>query len=89
MNRFYAVMQVVLAAILYLISCAIAYNIVRIVFRPETISVVNAMIGLGVMLISFLALARISMKKGLANLRQLNSEKSQSSSNRNDSQTNQ
>jgi multisubunit Na+/H+ antiporter MnhF subunit len=86
MNRFYAVLQVVLAAILYLMAFAILVNTVRIAFRPETISVVNAIIGLTVMLIGSLALARILMKKGLANLSQLKAEQSKPSISLNDSQ---
>ena len=85
MNRFYAVLQVVLAVALYIMAFAILFNIVRIVFRPETISVVNAMIGLGVMLISFLALARIVMKKGLASLRLLKEDATKTDASQSDS----
>jgi len=87
MNRFYAVLQVVLAIALYIMAFAILADIVRIVFRPETISVVNAIIGLGVMLISFLALARIVMKKGLASLRRLKEDDAMSTVGQSDSQT--
>jgi len=87
MNRFYAVPQVVLAIALYIMAFAILVDIVRITFRPEKISVVNAMIGLGVMLISFLALARIVMKKGLASLRRLKEDDAKSTVSQSDSQT--
>lgn len=69
MNRLYAVLQVGLSVVLYLVSLAIVVNMVLLAFRPETISVVNAFIGLIVMLIGCLAFARIMMKKGLASYR--------------------
>ena len=87
MNRFYAVPQLVLAIALYIMAFAILVEIVRIVLRPETISVVNAIIGLGVMLISFLALARIVMKKGLASLSRLKEDDAKSTVGRSESHT--
>jgi hypothetical protein len=50
-------------------ALATAVNLVLISMRPETISVVNAIIGQGILIICMLALASISLRKGLKGLR--------------------
>jgi hypothetical protein len=50
-------------------ALATAVNLILISMRPETISVVNAIIGQGILIICMLALASISLRKGLKGLR--------------------
>lgn len=70
MSRLIAVGQLLLAAILAMFALFSLANILFIASRQETISVVNAFIGLGVLVVCLAALARILLKKGLANWRQ-------------------
>lgn len=69
MNKSLAVLQLLGAVILYAIALATLLNMVFISTRPETISVVNAYIGLGVLCICSLALGRIQWRKGLTRLK--------------------
>ena len=69
MNRLIAFLQVIAALILAILAIATLVNSILIATRPETISVVNAFIGQGVVIISLLALATICLRKGLKNLR--------------------
>jgi len=66
MNRFLAVLQMGLALILAAIALMTLVNMVFIALRPETISVVNSIIGQTLLIICFLALARLLLKKGWA-----------------------
>lgn len=66
MNRVLAVLQLGLALILFLFALATLVNMVLITTRPETISVVNTIIGQTVVIVCLVALGRILMKKGLA-----------------------
>jgi len=67
MQRFLAVLQIALALILFLIAIGTLINMVFIAMRPETISVVNTIIGQTVMIVCLVALGRILLRKGRAN----------------------
>ena len=69
MNKAVAVLQLLSAALLGVVVLAIVINLVLISTRPETISVVNAMIGEGVLIVCLLAMARILLRKGLNSIR--------------------
>lgn len=69
MKKLIALLQILGAIILHAIALATLLNMVFISTRPETISVVNAYIGLGVLCICSLALGRIQWRKGLARLK--------------------
>lgn len=66
MTKFLAVLQAGLAVILFLIAAATLVNMVLIAMRPETISVVNTIIGQTVMIVCLVALGRILWRKGIA-----------------------
>ena len=70
MNKFIAVIQLIASALISIAALAMLVNIIFIIPRPETISVVNVLIGGGVLVICLTAIARILFKKGLAGLRQ-------------------
>jgi len=72
MKKFKALLQLLGAILLHLVALACVLNIVFISTRPETISVVNAMIGLGLIAIFALAMGRIQWRKGLQALRAAN-----------------
>ena len=79
MDKLIPIVQIITATALVIIAIAAAANLILILPREETISVVNAMIGLGVVIIALLAMARILFRKGLRTLRaarQANSESS-------------
>ena len=69
MNRFYAVLQIVLALLLLAFALATFINLLFIAFRPETIWVVNVFIGQGLMIACLGALGRILLKKGRARIK--------------------
>ena len=69
MNRLIAILQLLGAAVLFLFALLSLINILFIVTREETISVVNAMIGLGVLVICLTAIGTVLYKKGLHNWR--------------------
>jgi hypothetical protein len=69
MTRFLAVLQTGLAVILFFTAAATLINMVLIAMRPETISVVNTIIGQTVMIVFLVALGRILWRKGIAQLR--------------------
>jgi uncharacterized membrane protein YkvI len=68
MNRFLAVLQIGLAVLLAAVALITLVNMVLISLRPETISVVNSIVGQLVIIVCFLALARLLFKKGRARL---------------------
>lgn len=68
MTKFKAWLRLLGAVILHLVAFACFLNILFISTRPETISVVNAAIGLGVLGIAALAMGRIQWRKGRAAL---------------------
>lgn len=70
MNKLIAVIQLITSALVSVIALATLINLIFISMRPETISVVNTLIGQGVLIICLLVLARILLKKGLAGLKQ-------------------
>ena len=69
MNKFIAALQLLIAAILAIASVATLVNLILILPRPETISVVNTIIGQGVIIIFLSAMARILFRKGMAGLK--------------------
>ena len=68
MAKFIAILQIVAAAILGVTALATALNLLLISTRPETISVVNALIGQGLIIVCMIALARVLYRKGLSSL---------------------
>lgn len=70
MNKLIAVIQLITSALVSVIALATLINLIFISMRPETISVVNTLIGQGVLIICLLVLARVLFKKGLAGLKQ-------------------
>ncbi|MFM1897138.1 MAG: hypothetical protein RLZZ385_2212 [Pseudomonadota bacterium] len=75
MERFFAILQIFLAGLFLLMAASTLVNMVLIAFRPETISVVNALIGQTVLIVCFLALSRLLFKKGRARLTALTGDK--------------
>lgn len=69
MNKFVAGLQIVGSGILALTAIATLINLVLISTRPETISVVNTLIGQGVIIIFLAAFSRILFRRGRAGLR--------------------
>jgi|TARA_B110000438_G_scaffold25488_1_gene23872 hypothetical protein len=69
MKKLVALLQLLATVVLGIFALATAVNLVLISMRPETISVVNAIIGQGILIICMLALASISLRKGLKGLR--------------------
>jgi hypothetical protein len=69
MNKFVALLQVIAAALLGIMALATIVNLILISVRPETISVVNAIIGQGVLIVCMLAMANICLRRGLKTLR--------------------
>jgi hypothetical protein len=70
MNKLVAVLQIIASALVAAMALATLVNLIFISTRPETISVVNTMIGQGVLIICLLVLARVLFKKGIAGLKQ-------------------
>ena len=64
MNKLKAILQLALAAILVIAAAATLVNLILITMRPETISVVNAIIGQGVLIICLLVISRIVFRNG-------------------------
>ena len=70
MKKLIAVIQLIASAGLSVMALATLINLIFISMRPETISVVNTLIGQGVLIICLLVLSRVLLKKGLAGLKQ-------------------
>lgn len=68
MKKFLAVLLLIAALILVLLAGSTAINLVFISMRPETISVLNVIIGQGVLIILLLALAKFCSNKGFRSL---------------------
>lgn len=66
MKRLIAILQLVLATVSFIFAALCLMNIIFIASRPETISVVNAFIALGLLAVCLAAFGRIMLKKGLA-----------------------
>ena len=62
MQKFIASLQLLVSVIAL---AAAAHNLYSLASRPETISVVNALVGQGVLIIAFLVIARLMFTKGL------------------------
>ena len=69
MNKLKAILQLALAAILVIAAAATLVNLILITMRPETISVVNAIIGQGVLIICLLVISRILFRNGKKRLK--------------------
>ncbi|MDT8427159.1 MAG: hypothetical protein RQ757_00160 [Pseudomonadales bacterium] len=78
MHKLKSILQMLLAALCLLLVIATAINLGNILLRPESVSVVNALVGQSVLIICFLALARILWRKGWAGLQADNPDKSDS-----------
>mgnify|MGYP006115190751 CR=1 FL=1 len=64
MNKLKAILQLALATILAITAAATLVNLILITMRPETISVVNAIIGQGVIIIGLLVMSSILFRNG-------------------------
>ncbi|MDA0687311.1 MAG: hypothetical protein O2948_01600 [Proteobacteria bacterium] len=73
MNKFIAVLQIIAAILLAALALATVVNLVLISTRPETISVVNAMVGQGVVIVCLAAASKIIFRRGLEKYRQASS----------------
>ena len=69
MNKLLAMIQLITSALVSLMALATLINLIFISTRPETISVVNTLVGQGVLIIILLVLATVLFKKGLAGLK--------------------
>ena len=69
MNKLLAVIQLITSALVSIMALATLINLIFISTRPETISVVNTLVGQGVLIIILLVLATVLFKKGLAGLK--------------------
>jgi hypothetical protein len=69
MEKLVAVLQLLLALILAVAVISTLVNMLLIATRPETISVVNAMIGQGVLIVCLAALAKVIGSKGWQTLK--------------------
>lgn len=70
MDRFVAILQLIAALLLAIMAGITIHNLVNISTRPETISVVNTIIGQGVVIIALSVFATVLFRKGLKQLRQ-------------------
>jgi len=77
MNRFFSVLQLLLAVLAAGLAVATLVNLVLISSRPETISVVNAIIGQGLLIVCLAAFARILGRKAWRTLSGETSDRSQ------------
>jgi hypothetical protein len=66
MNKLVAVIQLIGSALISIAALAMLVNLIFIATRPETISVINAMIGGGVLVVCL----PVIFKKGVAGLKQ-------------------
>ena len=64
MNKILGFIQLFLALLLIILALATGFNLILISMRPETISVVNVIIGQGVLIVLLLAFANLCLKKG-------------------------
>ncbi len=69
MNRLASILQLIGAALCFIIAATTLINLIYISQRPETISVVNTIIGQGVLIIAFTAISKILFSKGLKGLK--------------------
>jgi len=71
MNKLLAVIQLITSTLVSIMALATLINLIFISTRPETISVVNTLVGQGVLIIILLVLATVLFKKGLASLKRV------------------
>lgn len=69
MDRFIAIMQIVGGTLLAVTAAVTIHNLWNIATRPETISVVNTIIGQGVIIVCLSALSTVLFRKGLKTLK--------------------
>ena len=69
MKKIVGFVQLLLALLLAIAAAATCVNLVLISMRPETISVVNVIIGQGILIILLLAFANLCLKKGRESLK--------------------
>ena len=69
MSKFVAMLQLLGSLLLFGMALATALNLLLIITRPETISVVNTLIGQGLVIICLIALGRILLRRALRGLR--------------------
>ena len=69
MKKLLAMIQLITSALVSIMALATLINLIFISTRPETISVVNTLVGQGVLIIILLVLATVLFKKGLAGLK--------------------
>ena len=70
MTKFLAIVQLIVAALLAVMAAATVVNLAFISMRPETISVVNAIIGQGILAACLAAGATVLYRKGRNQLKQ-------------------
>ena len=64
MKKILGLIQLFLALLLIILALATGFNLILISMRPETISVVNVIIGQGILIVLLLAFANLCLKKG-------------------------
>ena len=64
MERLVGIFQIMFAGVFISMALATLVNMGAILMRPETVSVVNSIIGQGVMVVCMLAFARFLFRKG-------------------------
>ena len=64
MKKILGLIQLFLALLLIILALATGFNLILISMRPETISVVNVIIGQGVLIVLLLAFANLCLRKG-------------------------
>ncbi|MCG8415204.1 MAG: hypothetical protein MI746_13375 [Pseudomonadales bacterium] len=70
MDKFLAILQLLIAVLLAIMAVVTIHNLVNIATRPETISVVNTIIGQGVVIIALSVFATVLFRKAWKQLRQ-------------------
>ena len=65
MKKFVASLQLLLSLLAFVAAAATVHNLYSLASRPETISVVNVLVGQGVLIIAFLVIGRLMLTKGL------------------------
>jgi len=68
MKKIVGFIQLLTALLLFISAVATGINLVLISMRPETISVVNVIVGQGILIILLLAFANLCLKKGRRSL---------------------
>ena len=68
MKKIIGFIQLLTALLMFISAMATGINLVLISMRPETISVVNVIVGQGILIILLLAFANLCLKKGRKSL---------------------